>query len=118
MPRRDVRMYLFDLLDASRCIAEFTSGRTWNDYSTSAFLRSAVERQFEIIGEALSQARRASPEIVSRISDVQQIIDFRNRLIHGYDQVAHDIVWDTIVKSLPRLRSEAEALLHELDAQA
>jgi YgiT-type zinc finger domain-containing protein len=114
MPRRDVRMYLYDIAEAARLIQEFTQGRSLQEYTADVLLRSAVERQFGIIGEALVQARRTSPELCSRLSDVQQIIDFRNRLSHGDSDVAHDVVWNAIEQSLPVLATEVEALMREL----
>ena len=78
-------------------------------------LRSAVERQFEIIGEALVQALRLDPNISSRISDAGRIIAFRNRLIHGYSSVADDVVWGILQANLPSLRNEVAALMKEMN---
>ena len=60
-----------------------------------------MERQFEIIGEALSQAQRFFPAISGRITNEQQIIAFRNRLVHGYATVRRALVWDIVQASLP-----------------
>jgi len=76
-------------------------------------LRSAVERQFEIIGEALAQLVRLDEALASRISEYRRIIAFRNILIHGYAEVDHRIVWDIVESKLPRLRREVAALLEE-----
>lgn len=113
MPLRDRRTYLWDIAQASRHIASFTAGKTLAEYQTDVLLRSAVERQFEIIGEALNQALRHFPELASRISTSQQIIAFRNRLIHGYATIVTDVVWAIIVEDLPQLRAEVEQLLAE-----
>lgn len=96
----------------------FTRDKTLADYQESLLLRSAVERQFEIIGEALSQALRMSPELGQRISNAQRIIGFRDRLIYGYAMVENDIVWNALQIDMPVLRREAEVLLHELDPEA
>jgi len=80
-------------------------------------LRAAVERKFEVIGEALSQAQRCSPQILGRISNDQQIIAFRNRLIHGYATVRNALVWDIIAAYLPGLHAEVVRLLDELGPQ-
>jgi uncharacterized protein with HEPN domain len=77
-------------------------------------LRSAVERQFEIIGEALSQLARSSPVLAARIPELRRIIGFRNALIHGYDQIDDDGVWRAIGTDLPALRADVAALLAEL----
>lgn len=96
----------------------FTRDKTLADYQESLLLRSAVERQFEIIGEALSQALRMSPELGQRISNAQRIIGFRDRLIYGYAMVENDIIWNALQIDMPVLRREAEVLLHELDPEA
>lgn len=77
-------------------------------------LRSAVERQFEILGEALNQLRKVAPAIAQRIPDLAEIVDFRNLLIHGYATVDHSIVWRTVEDDLARLRSQLDELLPEV----
>ena len=73
-------------------------------------LRSAVERQFEILGEALNRLRRADPGWVAGISEVEKIIGFRNVLAHGYDVVDDAITWDVIQRKLPLLLSELRGM--------
>ena len=75
-------------------------------------LRSAVERQFEIIGEALNQLSKVDPEVASRIPELRRIVAFRNILIHGYATVDDALVWQALVDKLPGLR---EALNKQLD---
>ncbi len=113
MPRLEVRKYLFDIQQACDLLFQFTQGKSFADYSADPLLRSAVERQFEIVGEALNQLLRFEPTIASRISHTQRIIAFRNRLIHGYDSLADDIIWGVLETNLPALRYEVEALLNE-----
>ena len=81
---RDLRAYLWDIEQAAADINAFTSGKQLPDYQKDPMLRAAVERKFEVIGEALAQASRYFPNIANRITDCQKVIDFRNRLIHGY----------------------------------
>ena len=90
--RHDARAYLWDAQTAADLILEFTRGRSLDDYLADAMLRSAVERQFEIIGEALNQLTKLAPTIARRIPDIRQIIDFRNVLIHGYTGIDHRTV--------------------------
>ena len=90
---RDARAYLYDIAAACTRIAEFTAGRSVEDYKQDAMVRSAVERQFEIIGEALNLLRQSSPGVAGKITDASRIIAFRNRLIHGYATVSDDVVW-------------------------
>lgn len=72
-------------------------------------LRRAVEREFEIIGEAMNKIEKIDPRI--QISSKKQIINMRNRVIHGYDKINDEIVWGTIIKHLPKLRNEVDKLL-------
>ncbi len=112
--RRDPRAYLWDARAAVDRILEFTRGRSLDDYLADAMLRAAVERQFEIVGEALSQLTKAEPNIAQRIPDIGEIVAFRNVLIHGYAAVDHRTVWRTVEEDLPRLRTRLGELLSEL----
>ena len=112
--RRDARAYLWDARAAVDHILKFTLGRSLQDYLDDAMLRSAVERQFEILGEALNQLRRLAPAIAQRIPELREIVDFRNLLIHGYATVDPGTVWRTIVGDLARLHNQLGELLSEL----
>jgi uncharacterized protein with HEPN domain len=115
MKQLDIRKYLFDINEACELLIQFTAGKTFSDYSADPMLRSAVERQFEIIGEALAQVVRLDPNLRSTISNTGRIIAFRNRLIHGYSSVADDIVWGIVEANLPSLRKEVAALMKDLN---
>ena len=80
---------------------------------SDVLLRSAVERQLEIIGEALNRLSRTDPPVAQRITDTPRIIAFRNVLIHGYSEIDDGVVWDVINTNLPILREEVEALLRQ-----
>lgn len=111
--RLEAKKYLYDIQQAASSIADFTAGKRLEDYRNNAMLRSAVERQFEIIGEALAQLAKLDETIVARISEHRRIIAFRNILIHGYADVDARIVWDIVEGKLPVLHREVEALLGE-----
>ncbi len=111
--RPESKKYLHDMLDAARAIQEFATGKNFADYLRDRMLRAAVEREFTIIGEALSQLSRRDEAGAARITDYQRIIGFRNVLIRGYTLVDHEIVWDAVRNELPALTSELEALLTE-----
>lgn len=115
MKQLDIRKYLFDINEACELLLQFTAGKTFSDYATDPMLRSAVERQFEIIGEALGQALRLDPSLSSRISNTGRIISFRNRLIHGYASIADEIVWGILEANLPTLQKEVATLMGELN---
>jgi uncharacterized protein with HEPN domain len=99
---------------AADAITTFTSGMDENDYKANRLVSSAVERNFEIIGEALNQLSRTDAAIASRIPEISSIDAFRNFLIHGYAAVDHKRVWALSQTELLRLRDVVDALLKEL----
>src|SRR4051812_22106772 len=111
--RRDSRTYLFDIQRAATLVVQFTTGRTFDEYLRDIMLRSAVERQFEIIGEAMTQLNKLDPSLAARITEHRSIISFRNILIHGYANVNHRLVWGVVETSLGRLQREIDDLLSE-----
>lgn len=109
--RNDLRKYLYDMQQACELIAEYTRDRSFDDYLQDSMLRSAVERQFTIVGEALSQALRIEPGLTDRITHCRRITNFRNVIVHGYAHLIHETVWGVVVRDLPKLREELAALL-------
>jgi len=114
--QRDPRAYLWDAKGAADDILAFVRDRTFDDYATDRMLRSAVERQFEIIGEALNQLSKLNPDLGDRVPDLPQIVAFRNLLVHGYASVDHGRVWRTVQETLPDLMKAVSNMLRELDA--
>jgi len=109
--RRETLKYLFDISEACRLLDQFVSGKSLADYEADALLRSAVERQFEVAGEALRLAIRSDPALAERITNSGRIVAFRNRLVHGYASVLNDVVWGILETDLPTLRREVATLL-------
>jgi uncharacterized protein with HEPN domain len=101
---------LHDIERAARLIVDFASGKTESDYSADVFLRSAIERQFEIIGEAVNRLSKANPALAAGIRSYQKIISFRNILIHAYDNVSDEVVWNTIEVDLPLLFEDLQRI--------
>jgi uncharacterized protein with HEPN domain len=104
---------LEDVRVAAAQILRHTHGKSIDDYLADDLLRPAVERYFEIIGEALGRLRRSDPNTLNLIPDHVQIIAFRNVLIHGYDAIDHHRVWDAVQNSLPQLLACIETLLSQ-----
>lgn len=102
---------LVDIRQALEDIRDFTSGMDFENYRVDAKCRAAVERKFEVIGEACTRVRDRFPGIFERIETGPQIIGFRNRLIHGYDNVDDAIVWDVVASKLPSLGMQIEELM-------
>ncbi|CAN5903758.1 DUF86 domain-containing protein [soil metagenome] len=90
----DPRTYIWHARRAAAFVTEFVSGRSWADYAADALLRSAVERQFEIIGEALNQLRRVDEDLAAQVPDLARVVAFRNVLIHGYAAIDDRLVWE------------------------
>ena len=109
----DVRKYLFEIAQACELLEQFTVDKTFADYSADPLLRSGVERQFAIVGEALNQALRVDPSLAEGVAGARRIIAFRNRLIHGYASVSNEVVWGVLETHLPALRRDVEKLLAE-----
>jgi len=107
----ETKKYLYDIARAAGAAEDFVKGKTFEDYSSDMMLRSAVERQLEIVGEALAQLARIDPATAAQINEYKRIIAFRNILIHGYAEIDHRIVWSVLETKLPAVRQEAEALL-------
>ena len=105
--------WLEDLVRSCEYIASDTSEMTFDDYLSDRRTRQAVERNFEIIGEVLIRLGRADPTLVARISRHRQVIDFRNRLAHGYDDIDEELVWEIIQHAVPALREEAKAVIND-----
>ena len=104
---------LYDITRAANLALEFAQERTFSDCTSNAMLRSAVERQLAILGEALTQLAKIDSQTASRISEYQRIIAFRNILIHGYAEIDDRIVWSVLQQYLPILKSQAKVLLAE-----
>ena len=96
---------------AASFVGEVTQGCTLAQYSANRLLRQAVERNFEVIGEAVKRLAQVDPICAEGIAQYPQIIAFRNILIHGYDLVDHALVWSTVQTQLPALLRDVQSLL-------
>ena len=107
--------YLYDIQRAAGRLGRFVQGLTFEQFSQNEMVRSAVERQFEIIGEAISQLFKNDPDSASRITEYRQIIGVRNIIIHAYSQVNERTLWEILNTRLAILQREVQALLDEAD---
>lgn len=89
----------------------FHSGLDLTDYEQNVIVQSAVERQLEIVGEAMNRAVRQDAQLDQRVPELRSAIGLRNRLIHGYGTVDHHIVWDIVERKVPELEASIAALL-------
>ena len=112
--QRDPRAFLWDVREAALAIQSFTTGMDAAAYTANPMAQAAVERKFEIIGEALNQLSKLDTAVAARIPDLAQIVAFRNQLIHGYATVNVSTVWNISQTALPALRDAVQGLLDEL----
>jgi uncharacterized protein with HEPN domain len=113
----DAPALLWQARRAAGLILDFMSGRTFEEYEHDPMLRSAVERQFQVIGEALNRLSRVDPATAERVPDLPRIVAFRNVLVHGYATIDDALVWEVaatrvqvLVESLERLLAQAPEL--------
>lgn len=102
---------LNDVIVNANEVKQFIAGMTFDDYRADRKTQSAVERKFEIIGEALNRISRIDGEMLEQIRDYRSIISFRNILAHGYDSVDERVVWGIIEADLDHLIADAEKLV-------
>ena len=112
-PEERVLKALEDVQDCAFFVVGAAKGKALSDYRRDRLLRQAIERNLEIIGEASRRIARHDAATASRISEHRRIVAFRNRLIHGYDLLDDEWVWETVKGEVPVLLSEVEALLEE-----
>ncbi|MDD3149069.1 MAG: DUF86 domain-containing protein [Candidatus Riflebacteria bacterium] len=104
----DPRVCLHDAISSCRLICQFTDGMNLAEYQEDLKTKSAVERQFEILGEALNRLKKLAPELLNEISDWQNIIAFRNVIAHAYDVIDDEVVFLVIKRQIPTLLKELE----------
>jgi uncharacterized protein with HEPN domain len=112
-PEERVLKALEDVQDCASFVVAASKGKDLSYYRRDRLFRQAVERNLEIIGEAIGRISKYDVETASRISEHRRIIAFRNRLIHGYDLLDDELVWETVKAEVPVLLSEVEGLLQE-----
>jgi uncharacterized protein with HEPN domain len=102
--------HLYDILESARTALEYMKGKTWEEFKQDSLLQDAVVRRLEIIGEA---SGRVSSETQSRHPQLpwQAMKGTRNRVIHEYDSIELDILWDIVQQDLPFLVKELEKIV-------
>ena len=108
-----LQKYLYDILGAVTETLSFFDNhpKLFNEFSSNLMLRRAVERNIEIMGEAMNRVLKTCPDI--KITNARKIVDTRNYIIHAYDSLSADILWSIIINHLPLLKEEVEAILNE-----
>lgn len=108
-----IKTWLYDILSSINEIESYfiDTPKLFEVYQNDLRTKRAVERNIEIIGEAMSRILKENNHI--EISNSRKIVDVRNRIIHGYDSVSDDVIWGIVIKNLPVLQKEVEVLLGE-----
>jgi uncharacterized protein with HEPN domain len=114
---RNPAAYLWDAIEAAGSIESFTHALDEDAYLANSLVQAAVERKFEIIGEALNQLAKVRPDLAKQIKNLGQIVAFRNVLIHGYASVDSRRVWRTVITLLPEIKLTLTRLMVELQSQ-
>ncbi|CAN5680420.1 DUF86 domain-containing protein [soil metagenome] len=109
--KRQTAKRLLDALTATEKALRLSHGRSFAEYERDEYFRSAVERQLEIVSEALNLAARDDDEVEKRFPELPRIVGLRNKLAHGYDSVDDQVVWDTVAVDLPGLQMRLVTLL-------
>jgi uncharacterized protein with HEPN domain len=105
-----IRKYLFDIRISIDSINEYLDNRrSFDEYTANKQLRRSVERELEIIGEAVNKILQHNPDI--SIGSARKIVSLRNRVIHAYDSVDNETVWSIVINHLPKLKEDIEKLL-------
>jgi len=108
--------YLLDIQEGILHIENFTEGiDSFFDYEKNLLVKRAVERELEIIGEAMNRILKLDNDI--NIANTRQITGVRNRVIHGYDKVDDAIIWGILIKHLPKLKDQVETLIHSIQEE-
>lgn len=109
----EVKAWLYDILNAINEIEGFfvNTPKEFQYYQSDLRTKRAVERNIEIIGEAMNRILKKSNSI--QISNARKLVDVRNRIIHGYDSVSDEVIWGILIRHLPLLQDEVENLLGE-----
>jgi uncharacterized protein with HEPN domain len=108
-----IKTWLYDILSSINEIESYyvETPKLFEIYQNDLRTKRAVERNIEIIGEAMSRILKEKSEI--NISNSRKIVDVRNRIIHGYDSVSDDVIWGIVIRNLPVLQKEVEILVNE-----
>ena len=108
-----IKTWLYDILQSIKEIDSYYDNkpRIFEEYISDTKTKRAIERNLEIIGEAVNRIYKNDKSF--RLGNVQKIIGTRNRIIHGYDKVSDDLIWSIVINHLPKLKDEIAGLLNE-----
>ncbi|HBH07369.1 MAG TPA: antitoxin [Flavobacteriales bacterium] len=108
-----IKAWLFDILQSIEEIQSYYENkeRIFEEYVSDTKTKRAIERNLEIIGEAVNRILKRDKNF--KLNNAEKIIGTRNRIIHGYDRISDDLIWSIVINQLPRLKAEVASLLKE-----
>jgi uncharacterized protein with HEPN domain len=109
----EARKRLRDIADACAAAERFTAGKNFPDYEADEMLRAAVERKLAIIGEAFTQLEAVDASVAGTFPELRKIVGMRNRIVHGYDSLDEELIWDVIQNRLPLPKKQVGTLLEQ-----
>lgn len=108
--------YLYDVKSSVKALdIHLSSKRVYTDFINNITVQRAVERELEIIGEAVNKILLLEPQV--SISYARLMVDMRNKIIHSYDSINNDVVWKVLIKDIPVLEQEVDALINKYSSQ-
>jgi uncharacterized protein with HEPN domain len=112
--QNDSKVWLFDILQSIEEVEKYFTGKPmlFENFKKDIKTKRAVERNLEIIGEALGRILKKDPSI--QITNARKVVDTRNRIAHGYDVVSDDLIWGIVINHLPKLKEEIVKLTAEM----
>jgi uncharacterized protein with HEPN domain len=110
-----IQKWLYDIKVAIDEVDSFFEGESmiFENYQKNKMLKRAIEREFEIIGEAMNRILKRDESFIEKIKDAINIVGLRNQVIHAYDNISDESIWAVIINHLPRLKKDVNAMLNE-----
>ncbi len=109
--QREIKKYLFDIQSCIENIENYTGKpEIFANFENNMMQQQAIERNLEIIGEAVNNILKIQPDI--KITDARRMVDTRNKIIHSYDDIHPAQIWNIIINHLPLLKQEVQILLN------
>lgn len=105
--------HLWDAAEAAKLVQDFARGKTEAEFTSDLIIRSAIERQLEVLGEALNRLRRDDADTAARVPELDRIVGMRNILAHEYGDIDYEIVWQAVTMGVPSLLPILDELVEE-----
>jgi len=111
----EIKTWLYDVLQSINEIESYYDGKQklFEEYVADIKTKRAIERDLEIIGEAVNRISKKNPDF--KLHNADKIVGTRNRIIHGYDKISDELIWSIVINHIPKLKEEVSLLLSEGD---